>query len=137
MISDIRTAILQKVQTEYPLLSYKYYKDDIPQKFATPSFFISLFDHEYSKRISNTYSGTLSFDLAFYSEKSTSIIKSDLVEKQEVLMKLLDITGTFKILNKNAKITDNVLHITFDVKYSELKEEDFTAMQSQTTNTNI
>jgi FAD synthase len=42
--------------------------------------------------------------------------------------------GTFRAQNLQATIVDNVLHITFDVRYSEIKIERFVKMQSQSTN---
>lgn len=137
MVSDIRTAILNKVQSVYPITSYTYYKDSVPQNFKKPSFFISIIDHNYGKRIGNKYNGTLSFDLAYFSNKGTESIVSDCIGIQEILLQSLDYAGTYKILSKNARITDNVLHITFDVNYSEIRTETSMPMQTQAINLSL
>ncbi|MHB8065148.1 MAG: phage tail terminator family protein, partial [Ruminiclostridium sp.] len=106
-----------------------------PQKFTPPAFVIFEIDQDYSKRLNEKYNGRISFDVAYFSDKGTSDIKSDCFAVQEVLLRGFDYFGAFKALNKNARITDNVLHITFDVNYSEMKVEAGVPMQTQQTNT--
>ena len=134
MISDIKSAIVYKLKDLFP--ECKRYTDDIPQKFSKPAFVIFQIDQDYSKRLNSKYNGRISFDVAYFSDKGIADIKSDCFSKQEVLLRGFDTFGAFKALNKNARITDNVLHMTFDVNYSEMKVEDKVPMQAQTTNTN-
>jgi len=136
MISEIRQTIINKLLEVYST-GYKRYVEDIPQKFITPAFLISVIDQDYSKRINTRYNGALSFDVAYFSDKGATEIKADCLRVQEDLLRAFDFIGTFKVLNKDARITDNVLHITFDVKYSEMKTETSVPMQTQTTNTNL
>lgn len=137
MISDIRTAILLKVQEAYSTSMFTYYKDNVPQDFVKPSFFIDIIDIKYNKRINNRYKGKASFDLAYFSDKAISDIKSDCLVVEETLLRLLDYAGTYKVINKDARITDNVLHISFDVNYSEMTTEEPTKIQSVTINMNL
>lgn len=53
------------------------------------------------------------------------------------LIRAFDLMGTFRTRNLQANITDNVMHIIFDVNYSELKIEEFVKMQTQTTKNKI
>lgn len=138
MISDIKSAIVYKLKELYP--TCKRYTDDIPQKFTPPAFVIFEIDQDYRKRMHSKYNGRISFDVAYFSDKGIADIKSDCFAVQEILLQGFDIIGTiskFRILNKNARITDNVLHIIFDVNYSEMKTETVIPMQTQTTNTNL
>jgi hypothetical protein len=138
MISDIKSAIVYKLKELYP--NYTRYTDDIPQKFTPPAFVIFEIDQDYSKRLNTKNKGRISFDVACFSEKGPADIKSDCQATQEVLLQGFDLIGTtskFRVLSKNARITDNVLHMTFDINYSEMKVEGGTLMQSQETNTNI
>lgn len=135
MINSIKTAITQKLKELYP--DFKRYTDDIPQKFNKPAFVISEIDQDYSKRLNRKYNGRISFDIAYFSDKPAQEIKSDCLTIQETLLREFDEFGTFKAINKNARITDNVLHMTFDVKYSEMKVTTEVQMQTLTTNTNI
>ncbi len=135
MIADIRRAIANKLKELYP--DYKRHVDDIPQNFKKPSFVIFSIDQDYSKRLAAKYRGRISFDIAYFSDKPIPEIKSDCLAVQEILLREFDTFGTFKAINKNARITDNVLHMTFDVNYSEMIFKPQVSMQTQTTNTNI
>lgn len=138
MISDIKNAIVYKLKELYP--TYKRHADDIPQKFTPPAFVIFEIDQDYTTRLNTKYSGRISFDVAYFSDKPSQEIKSDCLTIQETLLREFNLIGTtnkFRVLNKNARITDNVLHITFDVKYSEMKVATGAKMQTQETNTNL
>lgn len=135
MISDIRQAIVNKLKELFP--ACRAHTDDIPQNFKKPAFVVFQIDHDYSKRLNTKYNGRIGFDVAYFSDKPTPDIKSDCFEKQEVLLREFDYFGAFRAVNKNARITDNVLHLIFDVNYSEMKVEPKTWMQTQETNTNI
>ncbi len=134
MIDDIMQAIANKLAELYP--EYEIRTDDVPQDFSTPSFLIVLADHDYSKRIYGN-SGTAIMDVAYFSDKGTQEIKGDCRTVQENLLRNFDIIGTFRATDKNAHTVDNVLHLTFNVKYSEIKITDETVMKKQQTNTNI
>jgi len=137
MISEIKSAIVYKLKDVFPLITRRYTDDNVPQNFTTPSFFVSVIDQGYDKRINTKYKGLISFDVAYFSDMGVADIKSDCLAKQEVLLREFDLVGTYRIRNKNARITDNVLHMTFDVNYSEVKVEAMLPMQTQTTNTNL
>lgn len=133
MISEIKKAIAQKLTDLFP--DCKRHADDIPQNFEKPAFVVFAVDQDYSKRLNAKYKSRISFDIAYFSDKPK--IKSDCLAAQETLMRGFDYFGAFRAVNKNAQITDNVLHLTFDVNYSEMKAEDVTKMRTQETNTNI
>ena len=154
MINDIKSAIVYKLKELYP--DCKRYTDDTPQKFTKPAFVIFEIDQDYSKCMNIKYNGRISFDVAYFSDKATPEIKSDCFTKQETLLRGFDYimsyktvidekteektlveNETYKVTNKNARITDNVLHMTFDVNYSEMKVDTSVQMQTQETNTNI
>ena len=135
MISSVKSAIATKLAEVLPVA--KIYDEDIPQNFKTPCFIVSLIDQDYSKRMANRYKSLLSFDVAYHSNKGKTEIKSDCQAVQVALFRAFDTFGTYRAQNKQATIVDNALHFTFDVPYSELKEEPFVAMQTQTTNTNL
>jgi hypothetical protein len=134
MVSDIKSAIVYKLKELYP--TYKRYTDDVPQNFVPPGFVIFEIDQDYEKRINTKYKSRIGFDVAYFSDKPTMEIKSDCLVVQEVLHREFDLVGTFRTVNKNARITDNVLHMTFDINYSEMKTETVIPMQTQTTTIN-
>ena len=135
MIDEIKQVIAQKIHEQYP--SATIYDEDIPQNFKTPSFLVTVIEQGYGKRLANKYNSTVSFDVAYFSNKGKNEIKSDCQAVQMSLLRAFDLMGGFRAQSLQATIVDNVLHITFNVNYSELKREEFAKMQKQTTNTNV
>lgn len=132
MIDEIKQVIAQKILEQYP--SSTIYDEDIPQNFKTPSFLVTVIEQNYGKRLANKYNSTVSFDVAYFSNKGKNEIKSDCQAVQVNLLRAFDLMGGFRAQNLQATIVDNVLHITFNVNYSELKIEELAKMQTQTTN---
>ena len=118
MVNDIKQCIVNTLLKVYP--GATIYDEDIPQNFKEPSFLITLTEHNYSKRINSKFNGEVSFDISFFSEKEKTEIKNDCIKIQQELFREFDLIATYRPLNKNATIVDNVLHFTFKVKYSEI-----------------
>lgn len=120
MTDDIITAVEMQLKAVCPAaIVYRFY---CPQKFRTPSFLISVTDQDYTRLLHGSFAGKLSLDVQYFSgAKSVDIkaIRADCVSMQETLLCGLNLAGRFRCINKDARITDNVLHVTFDVKYSE------------------
>jgi hypothetical protein len=135
MINSIKQAIVNKLLELHP--GYKIYDEDVPQNFKKPSFLISLTDQDYNKSLNNKFKSLISFDVAYFSDKRITEIKEDCFDMQVSLFRGFDLIGRYRVLNKQATITDNVLHFTFDMNYSEIKEEISDKMQTQETNTNL
>ncbi|WP_027399097.1 phage tail terminator family protein [Anaerovorax odorimutans] len=135
MINDIKMSITDKLNELYS--TYKVYDEYVPSEVNAPYFIISVTNQEYKKRINQKYKSHLSFDVAFFSSESKEKIKTDCLNMQINLFRAFDLVGGYRILNKQAKITDDVLHFTFDIKYSEMVQETGTKMQSQITNKNL
>lgn len=132
MINEIKQAIAQKILKLYPEVTI--YDEDIPQNFKTPSFLVAAIEQSYGKRLADKYNSTVRFDVAYFSDKKKNEIKSDCQAVMVNLLRTFDLVDTFRVRNLQANIIDNVLHITFDVSYSEIKIEEFAKMQKQTTN---
>ena len=124
MISNIRQQIVNKLIELYP--TNTIYVDDVPQNFKKPSFLINLIEQDYNKRMNVKYNSLLSFDVAYFSNSKK--LKEDCQEVQLKLFRGFDLIGSYRVLNKQANITDNVLHFTFDVNYSELLDEEYIKM---------
>jgi len=135
MINNIKQCIVDNLLNIYPGITI--YDEDIPQNFKTPSFLITLTDHNYIKRINNKFDGEVSFDISFFSSKEKTEIKNDCIKVQQDLFRNSDLIGTYRVLNKNAIIVDNVLHFTFKVKYSEIIKENALKIKNIEFNTNI
>lgn len=121
MVNNIKQCIVDTLLKVYPGVTI--YDEDIPQNFKAPSFLITLTDHNYNKRINTKFNGEVSFDISFFSSKEKTEIKSDCINVQQILFRNFDLIGTYRVLNKNSTIVDNVLHFTFKIKYSEIFKE--------------
>lgn len=118
MVDDIITAIEAELKNLCPTV-YKFYQ---PQKFKTPSFLISVTDQNYGRLLHGSFAGKISLDVQYFSGAKSVDIKAtraDCVSMQETLLRGFNLVGGFRCINKDARITDNVLHFTFDVKYRE------------------
>lgn len=135
MINSIKQAIKNKLLELYP--KYTIYDEDVPQNFKKSSFLISLTDQDYNKRLNNKFKSLISFDVAYFSNKRITEIKEDCFDMQVSLFRGFDLIDNYRVLNKQSIITDNVLHFTFDINYSEIREDISDKMQTHETNTNI
>lgn len=134
MISDVKIAIVSKLQEVYPI-GYVIYDEDKPENMSKPSFLITITNQSHNRRPNNKFINEITFDIAYYSDKPE--IRIDSIRVQEELLRAFDFIGTYQARSKSAKITDNVLHITFVIRYTEGIEVPFNFMQQQQTNTNI
>jgi len=128
MINEIKQSITSKLLATYPE-GFNVYDEDIPENYAKPYFLITLTKQTYGKRLNNRFKSTLSFDIAYFSDKDSTGIKVDCWNVQQNLFRAFDKIDGCRISNKQAEIKDNVLHFTFDVSYSEIKEEICSKMQ--------
>lgn len=128
MVNDIKQYIVNTLVSIYYEITI--YDEDIPQNFKTPCFLITLVDHKYDKRIDNKFNGEVSFDISFFSSKEKTEMKNDYIKVQQDLFRSFNLIGSYRPINKNATIVDNVLHFTFDVKYSEVENERINKIQN-------
>lgn len=135
MVNNIKQCIVDNLLNIYPGITI--YDEDIPQNFKSPSFLITLTDHSYSKRINNKFNGEISFDISFFSDKEKTEIKDDCIKVQQELFREFDLITTYRPLNKNATIVDNVLHFSFNIKYSEIIKENELKIKNIGLKTNI
>lgn len=135
MIASIRQQIKDKLSEVYPITSgYTIYDEDNSQDFVTNSFLLTLVNQKYSKRWNNKFTSLLSFKVDYFSGKPVAEIRADCLAVQLNLFRAFDLIETYRVQNKQAVITDNVLHFTFDISYSEIITETVIPMQRQQTN---
>lgn len=120
MTDDIIAAVEMQLKALCPAAAvYRFY---CPQHFKTPSFLISVTDQDYSRLLTGSFTGKISLDVQYFSgAKSVDIkaVRADCISMQETLLRGFNLIGRFRCINKDARITDNVLHFTFDVPYRE------------------
>lgn len=133
MIVNINKAIAKKLLGLYPNITI--YDEKVPQNFKTPSFFISTYDQDYNKRLNNKYKSTINYDISYFPNDVCK--NNEMYEVRETLLREIRDLDEFRALNIKSNITDDVLHIMFDVNYSEMKISDEIKMQNIKVNENI
>ncbi|HAY3897742.1 TPA: hypothetical protein JRS25_003685 [Escherichia coli] len=134
MVSSINDEVKNKLLSIYPDITI--YDEKVPQKFKTPSFFISIYDQDYEKRLNTKYGSTISYDVSYFPNEEYNKNNEMYLVQENLLREFRDL-GTFRALSIRANITDDVLHIIFDVKYSEMTVIDDVKMNKLESNTNI
>lgn len=133
MIVNINKAIAKKLLSLYPNITI--YDEKVPQNFKTPSFFIYTYDQEYNKRLNNKYKSTINYDISYF---PNDVYKNnEMYEVRTTLLREIRELEEFRALNIKSNITDDVLHIMFDVNYSEMKISDEIKMQNIKVNENL
>lgn len=133
MIVDINKSIVKKLLSLYPNITI--YDEKVPQNFKAPSFFISTYDQDYDKRLNNKYKSTINYDISYF---PNDIYKNnEMYEVRTILLREIRDLDEFRTLNIKSNITDDVLHIMFDINYSEMKASDEIKMENIKVNENI
>ncbi len=131
MISELKAAITSKLLEVFPT-GYTVYEEDLPETIVKPAFLIQITNQSYDKQTSSRYVSDISFDLSYFSDKAG--LRADCIQVQEKLLRAFDAVDTFRVIKRNAKITEQILHFTFDIRYSEILQEDQSLMQQQQIN---
>lgn len=133
MIVNINKSIVRKLLSLYPDITI--YDEKVPQKFKTPSFFISTYDQDYDKRLDNKYKSTVNYDISYFPSDINK--NNEMYEVRTTLLREIRDLDEFRSLNVKSNITDDVLHIIFDINYSEMKTSDEIKMNNIKVNENI
>lgn len=134
MVNSINQAIADKLNGLFNNVTI--YDEKVPQNFKTPSFFISTYDQDYEKGISDRYSSTVYYDISYFPD-SEYRLNNEMYEVRSILLREIRDLGPYRAISIKANITDDVLHIMFDVKYSEAVAVSEIKMNKIETNTNI
>lgn len=134
MINSINQSIADKLNSLFNNVTI--YDEKVPQDFKTPSFFISIYDQDYEKGISDRYKSTVSYDISYFPNDEYSS-NNEMYEVSSILLREIRDLGPYRAINIKANITDDVLHIMFDVKYSEAAAISEIKMNKIKANTNV
>jgi hypothetical protein len=120
---DIRNEAAHKLNSEFP--SYYLYYDVLPQDFSRPCFLIQILS--VSKTNENLYQflKALTFNIRYYPDEGVS---TGLLEMQDKLEELFDMAlqagdRSIGIDRTKGEILEKVLHFTFDMSYTDSRED--------------
>lgn len=134
MINSINQFIADKLNSLFDNVTI--YDEKVPQDFKTPSFFISTYYQDYEKGVSDRYKSTVSYDISYFPNEGYSK-NNEMYGMQTVLLREFRELGAFRAINLKSNITDDVLHIIFDVKYLEATAKNEVKMNKIESSTNM
>ena len=137
MINDVYKGISAECKSIIP--NVKVYRDNTPQNFKMPAFFVEIIDYDPGRSINGKQRVSAQFDLQYFPDGDLTEYKTKCIQMQEELSRHFHVLeGSFYVKDRSFKVTvDDVLHFQFKVEYTEAYITDETLMQELETNTNL
>lgn len=111
------------------------YREDVPQGFKMPCFMVTLYSQNPSRGINGRMKNSVQADIHYFPEDEVNYQEECWGIGQKLSREFQP--NDFKIKNRNLKITDRVLHFTFDVDYREYRNDQSELMQTISEDMNI
>ena len=137
MVESLYKAIAEECRSSVPELK-KIYRDNIPQNMEFPCILVEIVETTAKRRLSERQRIKQNFDVQYFpGDESENRRKECEIVKQEMLRRFDVISAdgiSFYVRNKSASIVDDVLHLIFDVTYTEYEEKEIPKMEEMNTN---
>lgn len=137
MVESLYKAIAAECRSSVPELK-KIYRDNIPQNMEFPCILVEIVETTAKRRLSERQRIKQNFDVQYFpGDESENRRKECEKVKQEMLRRFDVISAdgiSFYVRSKSASIVDDVLHLMFDVTYTEYEEKKIPKMEEMNTN---
>lgn len=137
MVESLYKAIAEECRSSVPELK-KIYRDNIPQNMEFPCILVEIVETTAKRRLSERQRIKQNFDVQYFpGDESENRRKECEKVKQEMLRRFDVISAdgiSFYVRSKSASIVDDVLHLMFDVTYTEYEEKEIPKMEEMNTN---
>lgn len=137
MVESLYKAIAAECRSSVPELK-KIYRDNIPQNMEFPCILVEIVETTAKRRLSERQRIKQNFDVQYFpGDESENRRKECEKVKQEMLRRFDVISAddiSFYVRSKSASIVDGVLHLMFDVTYTEYEEKEIPKMEEMNTN---
>lgn len=137
MVESLYKAIAAECRSSVPELK-KIYRDNIPQNMEFPCILVEIVETTARRRLSERQRIKQNFDVQYFpGDESENRRKECEKVKQEMLRRFDVISAdgiSFYVRSKSASIVDDVLHLMFDVTYTEYEEKEIPKMEEMNTN---
>ena len=137
MVESLYKAIAAECRSSVPELK-KIYRDNIPQNMEFPCILVEIVETTAKRRLSERQRIKQNFDVQYFpGDESENRRKECEKVKQEMLRRFDVISAddiSFYVRSKSASIVDDVLHLMFDVTYTEDEEKEIPKMEEMNTN---
>jgi len=120
MISEIKQAIIDKLQELYP--QAHIYEGKLPADYQRSAFLAVITETSYAKGLGSRFNASVTFDLAYY-PADMEHFHSESYQISEEVCRALSLLNTYSISQITAKLEEALLHIRFTVPYSEIKTQ--------------
>lgn len=134
MVHDIKKVIADVLNTIFP--EKTIYDESIPQNFEEGSFLINIGNQEYTKQIGDAFISKVLIDIAYF-PISSEAKKEECLNIQQELLRAFAIENKYRIAELASITVDDILHITFQITYREMKSTENVVMQQKEVNTSI
>lgn len=125
-IDTLYKAVSAECRTAAPELA-KIYRDNIPQHVELPFVLVLIIDTDVNRRLANQQRIKQSFDVQYFPGCGIQDRRKECEKVKQEMLRHFDVISadgiSFYVREKNANVTDDVLHFMFSVTYTECRQD--------------
>lgn len=137
MVESLYKAIAAECRSSVPELK-KIYRDNIPQNMEFPCIFVEIVETTAKRRLSERQRIKQNFDVQYFPGDESENRRKECEKVKQEMLRHFDVIRadgiSFYVRSKSASIVDDVLHLMFDVTYTEYEEKEIPKMEEMNTN---
>ena len=137
MVESLYKAIAAECRSSVPELK-KIYRDNIPQNMEFPCIFVEIVETTAKRRLSERQRIKQNFDVQYFPDDESENRRKECEKVKQKMLRRFDVISadgiSFYVRSKSASIVDDVLHLMFDVTYTEYEEKEIPKMEEMNTN---
>ena len=137
MVDILYKAIAAECRSSVPELK-KIYRDNIPQNMEVPCILVEITETAANRRLAERQRIKQNFDVQYFPAEESENRRKECEKVKHEMLRRFDVISadgfSFYVRNKNASIVDDVLHLMFDVSYTEYEEKVIPKMEEMNTN---
>lgn len=137
MVESLYKAIAAECRSSVPELK-KIYRDNIPQNMEFPCILVEIVETTANRRLSERQRIKQNFDVQYFPGDERENRRKECEKVKQEMLRRFDVISadgiSFYVRSKNASIVDDVLHLMFDVAYTEYEEKEVPKMEEMNTN---
>lgn len=137
MVESLYKAIAAECRSSVPELK-KIYRDNIPQNMEFPCILVEIVETTAKRRLSERQRIKQNFDVQYFPGNESENRRKECEKVKQKMLRRFDVVSadgiSFYVKNKNASIVDDVLHLLFDVTYTEYEKKEIPKMKEMNTN---
>lgn len=137
MVESLYKAIAAECRSSVPELK-KIYRDNIPQNMEFPCILVEITETRANRRLSERQRIKQNFDVQYFPGDESENRRKECEKVKQKMLRRFDVVSadgiSFYVRNKNASIVDDVLHLLFDVTYTEYEKKEIPKMEEMNTN---